>query len=528
MPKLLIVDDDEFIRAGLRQIIDWEELGIEIAGEAEGGREALRLYEQLSPHIVLTDIRMPDGDGLFLMERIREFGWSTHLIVLSGYDDFTYLRQAMKFQVEDYLLKPVDAGELEQIARNCCSQIENRWMTEQIRKESFHLLRNNVLQRWVEHRIEDEQLREKLDFLQIPYHKNMLCVVAVISWKDIREADLSEAESSFRPFSILNVLEEMMATDNRGIAFLNDEKKVVCLFISTGKDGERLLQDTAAWLRDAGRTISSLLKTPWYAALGAWAEGASSVHHSYRDALRTLDMIEHTGAPVCVTRSDLAALLPESTAALSDHRELPGALLAGRRDVWEAAFAQDFLWAYHQAQPSSAVKYVAAEWMATAKETLRQLRCGQDIAPHTERWFPRIFAESDVPAIRQSVFDLLEELAGFIESQRDRPRHSLIDQAQQHIIEHYRSELTLQLLADRLHVSSIYLGRLFKAETGEYFSDFLNRLRLEEAKTLLRDTPMKASDIALKIGYSDSNYFFRKFKQSVGLSPTDYRNLHAR
>jgi len=524
MPKLLIVDDDEYIRNGLKHLIDWENLGIEIVGEAEGGNEGYAMFLSKAPHLVLTDIRMPDGNGLELMEKIREKNWNTHLIVLSGYDDFSYVRQAMKYQVEDYLLKPVDPGELEEIAKSCVAQIENRWMDEQIRRETFQLLRNNVLNRWVENRIEDEQLREKLDFLKIRVAHTRLVQAAVIGWKDAREGELSEAECNFRSFAIYNAMDELLAEAGKGVAFLNDGRQVVCLLLGEGKDAEAFADANLGWLKSMSEKCSVLLKTPWYCALGKPVDRLHLAHASYGDAMRLLDGMEQTGPAQCADRRTLAAVSPGAGRELADdHGKLVPGLAAGRREEWEPALERDFAAVLEQDDPLAAAKYAASEWIATVKETLRLLRAEEARKRLPEELFARPFASASVPAIRQDVLRLLEAVDEIVRELSSYEKNRLTVETERYLREHYREELTLQMVASELHVSSIYLGRLFKAETGEFFSDYLNRLRLEEAKKQLVQTSLKASEIASLCGFSDSNYFFRKFKQKIGLSPTEYR-----
>lgn len=528
MPKLLIVDDDEYIRNGLKQLIDWENLGIEIAGEAEGGREAYELFLRAAPQIVLTDIRMPDGDGLELMARIRSKDWHTHLIVLSGYEDFSYVRQAMKYQVEDYLLKPVDAGELEEIAKSCVAQIESRWMDEQIRRETFQLLRNNVLNRWVENRIEDEQLREKLDFLKVGTGNVRLLQAAVIGWKDTAEGELPEAERNFRSFAIYNAMDELLRESGRGTAFLNADQQIVCLLFGQRKEADRFAEDNLGWMESSSQRCSALLKTPWYCALGKPVDRLHLLHASYTDALRLLDGMEQTGPIQCVDYRSrpFDSQLLKSGEAHGDynHEQLAAALIGGRRHLWETALAQDLRWALEQPDSLAAAKYTASEWIATVKEALRLLRSAEARKRLPDALFSRLFAETSVPAIRQAIWHMLDTLNGIAEEQAKQAKNPLTVEADRYVREHFREELTLQSVADKLHVSSIYLGRLFKAETGEYFSDFLNRIRLEEAKRQLADTHLKASEIAELCGFADANYFFRKFKQKIGLSPTEYRN----
>jgi len=523
MPKLLIVDDDEYIRNGLKHLIDWENLGIEIVGEAEGGNRAYEMFLSKAPQLVLTDIRMPDGDGLELMEKIRAKNWNTHLIVLSGYDDFSYVRQAMKYQVEDYLLKPVDPGELEEIAKSCVTQIESRWMDERIRRETFQLLRNNVLNRWVENRIEDEQLREKLDFLKIRVERTRLVQAAVIGWKDAREGELSEAEIRFRPFAIYNAMDELLSEAGKGTAFLNSEQQVVCLLLGEGKDAAAFADANLTWLRAASEKCAALLKTPWYCALGKPADRLHLAHASYADAMRLLDGMDQTGPAQCADRRSLAAVSPGAGREAGDYGKLVPALAAGRREEWEPAVERDFAAAPEQADPLAAAKYAASEWIATAKEALRLLRAEEARQRLPEDLFARPFASASVPAIRQDVLRLLEAVDAIVRELSSHEKNRLTLETEHYLREHYREELTLQMVAGELHVSPIYLGRLFKAETGEFFSDYLNRLRLEDAMRQLAQTSLKASEIASLCGFSDSNYFFRKFKQKIGMSPTEYR-----
>ncbi|XID92204.1 response regulator [Paenibacillaceae bacterium WGS1546] len=522
MPKLLIVDDDEYIRVGLKQLIDWENLGIEIVGEAEGGREAYEIFLHKAPELVLTDIRMPDGNGLELMEKIRGKEWNTHIIVLSGYDDFSYVRQAMKYQVEDYLLKPVDPGELEEIVKSCIAQIESRWMDERIRRETFQLLRNNVLNRWVENRIEDEQLREKLDFLKVRVGHIRLVQSAVIGWKDASEGELPEAEMNFRSFAIYNAMEELLSEAGRGTAFLNGERQIVCLLFGEGRDADAFASDNLAWLREASGRCAALLKTPWYCALGKPVDRLHLVHASYGDALRLFDGMDQTGPPQCVDRRTLSVAYGGGLDP-GDRAAVVPALVAGRRDDWERALERDFASAIETEDPLAAAKYAASEWIAIAKEALRLLRSEEARTSLGMELFARPFASSTVPAIRQDVLSLIDGVDRIAKEQVRQEKNPLTAETERYLRERYREELTLQKVAGELYVSPIYLGRLFKAETGEYFSDYLNRLRLEEAKRQLTETRLKASDIAKNCGFSDANYFFRKFKQKIGLSPTEYR-----
>ena len=525
MPGLLIVDDDEYIRTGLRELIDWEEMGVEIVGEAEGGRQAFQLFLDRAPQIVLTDIRMPDGDGLELIRNIRDKKWNTRIIVLSGYDDYDYVRQAMRYQVEDYLLKPVDQEELIEIVKSCCEKLEQDGAYERLRRESFQLLRDNVFMRWAENRIDPEQLREKMHFLNLDFGAVRTVQAAVIAWQDANEGELPERERQFRSFAIWNSMEEAMQQHDKGIAFLNPSRQIVCVFWGGTKDTREFAERNKAWLRDISEQYAAVLKTPWYCALGVPVQ-PHSLHVSYRDALQLLDMMPLTGPVQLVDRGELTAHLKQPIPDIADRETIMSYLVAGRKDKWEESLDFDFQWALTQPHPLAAAKYVASKWVSAVKDIERKFRLDKSETDKIgETALALIFEATNVPSIRDMVRNRLVELEGRIRSRIARKRNPIVQEVEAYVQAAFREDLALKTLADKFNVNSIYLGRLFREETGEYFSDYLNRLRLEEAKRLLRETSLKAAEIAQRTGFRDPNYFYRKFKQSVGLSPTEYRDL---
>jgi two-component system response regulator YesN len=375
--KLLIVDDDQFIREGLKRLIDWDELGIDIVGDAEGGNEAFRIVEERHPDIVLTDIRMPKGDGLEFIERIRQNDWDTQIVVLSGYNDYAYVRQAMKFQVEDYLLKPVDVHELTEIMKMCCQRIKDQWLNAQLKRETFQLLRNNVLVRWIENHIQGDQLREKLQFLKIDLKMNDLFQTAVITWRDIKERNIPLTEEQFRSFAILNSMEEALTEKGKGFAFINQNKHIICLF--AGKSGTDLNAETFArenlkWMQDITLRYSTILKTPWFCTLGSVCTQVQAVHLSYQDAQRLQDYIDLTGGPQCVDGNSVVQQPDESAPGIVDREPIISALLAGSRAIWTEAASRDFQWAASQADPPSAAKYVATAWFVLVKLAFKRKR----------------------------------------------------------------------------------------------------------------------------------------------------------
>ncbi|MGO4544080.1 response regulator [Paenibacillus sp. 2TAB23] len=285
MTSLLIVDDDQYIREGLKRLINWKALNITRLSEAEGAYEALELMEANRSHIVLTDIRMPKGDGLHLIEQIRLRNWNTSIVVLSGYNEYAYVRQAMKHQVEDYLLKPIDATELAEIIASCTERFQGQYIAEQMQRESFQLLKNNILLRWVQNRIQYDQLREKLKFLQLPLLMNEQYQICIIDWHDRQEGELARNEEQYRSFAILNSVEEVLLESGRGIAFLNENRQIIVLFTDEGNDSEGFRASNQSWMLELAKRYGEILKTPWVNHFGKVTCLPRLLHESYSEAL---------------------------------------------------------------------------------------------------------------------------------------------------------------------------------------------------------------------------------------------------
>ena len=421
MYRILIVDDDQFIRAGIEHIIDWEKLGVTIVGSAGNGNEAMRLYQRYKPDIVLTDIRMPEMDGISFIKSICQSGGTALIIVLSGYDDYTYLRAALKYNVEDYLLKPADRLELEEIVRTCCAKLGSSKRAKPMNTESIQIIKNNIFLRMIENRIQPAQLRDKLSFLCVDIAERPYYQIALISWRNEQEKEIDHAEAQYRSFAILNSMDFELQQAGRGHAFLDAYDRVVCLLAGEGGSRDGWAEDNATWLLSTGAAFSTILKTPWYCTLGTPVNDLGHISVSFTEAAQAQERISRTGPAQCVSHS------------------------------------------------------VKNDWSFEAGQS------GTMLIPHVK----------------------------------------------QYIHEHYQSELSLQLLSEHFYISGSYLGKRFKEETGVPFNEYLNDLRIDKAKRLLHGYHNKVSDIAYLVGFTDSNYFFRKFKQLCGMSPTQYREMTA-
>ena len=164
MLKVLLVDDEPFIREGIKKLISWDELGLEIIGCAADGAKALEMLDRESADICITDIRMPHMDGLELMQRCKDTGKNMKYIVLSGYTDFELVKRAAQIGIENYIVKPVDRMELSQTLVSVVDKLNSEQTQQAVLQEGIDILRENLLYRWITGEITPEELAERKEY----------------------------------------------------------------------------------------------------------------------------------------------------------------------------------------------------------------------------------------------------------------------------------------------------------------------------------------------------------------------------
>ncbi len=214
--KVMIADDEEIIREGIRQCVDWKGLGLEVAAEAEDGEEALELAMHHGIHIALVDLNMPIMHGIELMKQLKERLPGCRIIVITGHDEFSYAQESIRLQVNDYILKPADPQQLVQVLRGVRDELETeRRQSEHFQQASrqilknFPLLRARFCQEWLEGNLGREEIGEQLHFLKLPPACPQL--LAVIRWRgEVRQPAMKDSERQLFLYAIENISAELL------------------------------------------------------------------------------------------------------------------------------------------------------------------------------------------------------------------------------------------------------------------------------------------------------------------------------
>ena len=220
MYKALVVDDEPIILKGFDNLISWEEFGIEIAAKAENGKAALQIARKEKIDLLITDIRMPEMSGLELLKTIRREGKNIKVIILSGYDDFQYVKEASKYGIENYLLKPIEENELEETLLHLTEKLENEQKQQNRLQESYQLLRSNILYRWITGTIGEEELTIRAEFLDVSLEKQWYQICACYSC----------GELSSEHITYLEQLSDRFWTGEMPIVFTTPHSELLFLF----------------------------------------------------------------------------------------------------------------------------------------------------------------------------------------------------------------------------------------------------------------------------------------------------------
>lgn len=259
MWKVLLADDEPIIREGIRSSVDWEAMGLEVAGEAEDGEEALELALQHGVHIMLVDLNMPIMNGITLMHKIREQLQGCRIIIITGHNEFAYAQEAIRLQVDDYILKPVNPEQLRQVLTRITAELEAsvkrnehlEMASKQITK-NLPLLRERFCVEWLQGNLTETEIMDQLTFLQLP--ERAPAQIGVIRWPEIRgdQRIMKENDRQLFLFAIENIAGELLAGYTKVVFRDRSDLIVLCAW--------DVVPD--ALLHDLEQSIQTFLKIP--------------------------------------------------------------------------------------------------------------------------------------------------------------------------------------------------------------------------------------------------------------------------
>lgn len=509
---MLIVDDEPVICEGLRHTIDWEQLGVRAVGVAYDGMEALRRIEELDVQIVLTDIRMDGMDGLRLAECLKERFPDVRVVMISGYEDFEYARQAIRLGVSDYLLKPVEIDELTEVVKNIVGDIHGQRRDEDVQEAKLWL--SNIVRQGIASgkeppaslrgsgfRILATQMDRFIERFgkEPPPHYDRI----QDDWVNLLHAELQ------RP-------------DLRLVSVFDHENMLITLLISDirmdGQAWDQLLEAVEPTLRRAGILCG---------ASGIYSDLADTVERcAEAKALLPYHLLENrnvlfpkyrdiTLKDAGIPAFDAANAASKLVAAMlkQDLNEVDGLVADMFSFFREQRYLPDNLWSTYE------------ELAALIRQRMR--KSGMTELETVHKTGPDMYLYNSYDALEGLVKERLREWLKLVERQGMDKSYWIVEKAKKYMNEHYRSDLKASEVAAWLKITPSYFSYIFKQSTGKGFTEYMNEMRMEQAKELLATTHDKVFEIADKVGYKEYKYFVSVFKTYTGMTPKEYRGLSA-
>ena len=537
--RILLVDDEEEVRKSIIKKIDWNSTGFQVVGDAENGEDALEKIEALEPDLIITDIRMPYMDGLSLAERIRQKYPSMKIVIFSGYDDFEYAKQAIKLNVTEYILKPVNVEEmtaiLVRIKANLDQEIEQKRNVRLLREnyvKSLPILKEQFLNDLVSRPLDEALTEARLGEYDIPLSgaRKWVAVAIDIERPATPEGSLPiHREKDLIPISVMQIVEEKLASYCRSAIFTLAGSMESELAVIAAIDGENSQTGLIDVLGDICKEVRKILEIPITIGVGHGCLKLTEVFHSYQDAVNALGYKAIVGGGSTIYINDVE---PVSRGKLQfdgkDEAELTAAVKFGPEEK-----IREMVRRLTGKMNDAKVHFRQCQaYMLGISNCLIQLSqmYDLDLGHVFERGSERGDGYTLVPKFQKT-----EEFAQWLLSaalsmnqamsqERDNTTKQVIQEAKQYILDNYQDpELSVEKICRHLHMSPAYFSTLFKRETGQAYIAYLTELRLNKAVELLNKTDDKTYVIAAKVGYQEQNYFSYVFKKRFGISPTRFR-----
>lgn len=509
MYKILVVDDEELIVNGIKSMI--ERMNHPLIGEvyiACDSYEAEELLEERQPDIVVTDIRMPDKSGLELIRDASEQYQDVRFIILSGYEDFQYAKQAFKLGVLDYLLKPASFEELKNVLEKVIKVLESEKTVQMERIRNDREYRRLMVESRLNKLLSTGSLSVAgvvsiLDELGIQFiHPYFFTAIFSFPEEFQEEKVLEDAKQFFPSTEGLEVF----------IFFNYHNELVLILNVSADMVRRHPLQLIRAWAAQLRQTADG----EFFGALSETGTGTESIPMLYKQAEKALayrilhepyEIIDYTDKSMKAGKLGLTGLKLNEFAANVKHLNITEI-----SQYLDCLFSRENL----KDRTIDAIRRLYKSVALTISDA--SVERG-DI--ETDDIFRDFYSFKSLPDIRIYLKSKACNIQKMIrESGVDR---SVVDLAKKMILENYSRDINMAVVANSVAMSYNYFSKLFKDEAGMNFSEYLSMVRMKEAKRLLDDPSNRIGEVSASVGYDIPKHFTRAFKGYYGISPKDYR-----
>ncbi len=526
MLKVLLVDDEPLIVQGLSALINWENEGYSIVGVASNGKEAVEFLKNKSVDLIIADIQMPEMNGIELLETIRsEHISNAYYVILSGYNDFSYAQQAIRWSCMEYLLKPVREQELLSILHK---------VTNLRKKTETQKKRNQQMEKAYLARSVIALISGKYDQINLDNVQSQLKLSSGIRYIDI-EIDVQALPEKLEHEEKRRLQRQLYQVS---LDYLGDTYSSYCFFDITNHEQEYDIgfiycKSMSEGLEEDGerkflnRFLEALRKEidmPVVMFVGNKVESITNLQESYRTAM-VVKSFRDFKANHTISWYEKEEKKGESGPILCKNilDSLVSAIEQNDVDAIEKNTEQLYQDINRMAMDAEMVDLNVSYLLFQ----LIHLAISQDDKVNQEEIMQYIsdnaFDRSAMRGSKEHFKWFARQYAEYLIQLRRNASRGILAEIEREVEEHYSENLTLKELGKKHFVNSAYLGQLFHKKYNQSFKDYLNNVRIEKATLLLIHTDKKIYEIADSVGYRDLDYFINRFISMKGCTPARFR-----
>jgi two-component system response regulator YesN len=519
--NILLVDDEavdlEWLR---RRVAGNEQLMLQDVGTAMSGFAALKMMEHKRIDVILSDIRMPIMSGMEFARKAKAINPHVHIIFISGHQDFSYAKEAIQLNASGYLLKPVDDSELNEMLIQLCAKIEEERRQHISLSEALSLVHQELLLRWFNEVTPGQVEVHIQSFLASFLHAGSAIAIIEIDDMAWKIKEMSGEERRLVTANMTNFIRDFALANNLGTVMTSYDYHFVVLATVQEEYFKVLLEQLISLFNQAFSFSITI-------GAGMYTTEMDKLHDSYRQAQAALSIKWVVGKNRLIL--DASEWSPQEAMA-SNLEENVNRMLRAMLEYDLVTIDDCLLQLFNGDKP------------LTQKNDIYDLiiritsKLHSDLQQMNEHLYEILKWDSHQPFVLfqfETVHDILSwlrrrffELSELLYFKKQKQKRKLIDEITQYVEKRLEQKITLNEVAAHFDFTPNYLGHLFKAETSTLFSDFLNELRMKRVCELLADPTRKVYEIAEQVGYKNIIYFNRQFKQSMGMSPGEYRKKH--
>lgn len=525
MIKVMIVDDEPYIRQGLRILINWERYGYTVCEEAANGHEAVKILEEKDIDLVITDIKMPGMDGLELIEYTREnISPKIPFIILSGFYEFEYAKKAIKYDVADYVLKPVQREELIKVL------------------EEYKVLYYNQIEKYKKQEIYEKIIFDRhlasvmsgvYNCEDIDYIKNYLFNIDNVRYIRIEYDDtsnkynkLTSEEKSNEQNRLYEAMKDYLEEHwyHVYIPHSNDQEFYVG-FIYTKALSEKENLREKEYIKDLHETLSFVLPFKIILYIGQMVNNIKQISESYKSALIAKNFQSYFKVIDIAFYDEIKNKI--STNKYPVDKEVIDDLIKAIEENNKDRIDQrvDNLYQHFKelvADPEMikiSVDYLLFNLISLAKELYSDFDQEEVSNMISQGGYEHMAVRGSASHMKRFAY----EFSDYLNSLRKHTFGGVLVDVEREILDNYKDNLTLKSLSEKYYINSAYLGQIFKKHFGVSFKDYLNNYRIDKACEMLLRSDDKIYEIAEAVGFNNTDYFISKFVQLKGTTPLQYR-----